>query len=216
MMFVRLSIPTAVFGAVLFLFAGRVDLWAFWAYLGLLLGSFSATFTALARWSPGLLAERIKPPSDRDRATQRLVALPFFAHLALAGLDARFGWTVVPLPVQVLGFVAVASGFGLVAWTLLTNPFASSAVRLQPDREQRVITTGPYALVRHPMYLAVVFVSLGAGVALGSWLSGLPLLLVIAVFVRRTLLEDALLRAELRGYADYAARVRWRVIPHLF
>lgn len=216
MMFVRLSIPTVVFGAVLFLCAGRVDLWAFWTYLGVLFVSFSATFTALAHLSPGLLAERIKPPSDRDRATQRLVALPFLAHLVLAGLDARFGWTVVPLPVQALGFLLVVSGFGLVAWTLLTNPFASSAVRLQPEREQRVISTGPYGWVRHPMYLAVVFVSLGAGVALGSWLSALPLLLVIAIFVRRTLLEDRLLRAELQGYDAYASRVRWRVIPLLF
>lgn len=216
MMFLRMSVPAAFIGAVLFVTAGRLELWGFWAYLGVMLLFGGSTYTVLGRLNPGLLAERINPPTDRDRATRRLVALPFLTHLVLAGLDARFGWSHVPLPGQLLGLTLFTVAFALVSWTLLTNPFASSAVRIQPERSQRVISHGPYRLVRHPMYLAVVLVCLGAGPLLGSWFSGLALLPIIAIFVRRTLLEDRLLRSELEGYADYSARVRWRVIPFIF
>jgi protein-S-isoprenylcysteine O-methyltransferase Ste14 len=216
MMFLRFALPAFLILALLFATAGRLDLWPFWAYAGVMYVVGATTYTLLGRWSPGLLAERIKPPSDRDRATRRLVALPFLAHLVIAGLDARFGWSAVPVFLTVAGLALVATGFALVGWTLLTNPFASSAVRVQDEREHRVISTGPYAIVRHPMYLAVVFVCLGAGPALASWYASLVLLLVIAIFVRRTLFEDAMLHRELEGYPQYASRVRWRVVPGVF
>jgi protein-S-isoprenylcysteine O-methyltransferase Ste14 len=122
----------------------------------------------------------------------------------------------MPLAARLVGLSLVATAMGLVGWTLLENPFASSAVRIQPERGQRVITTGPYAIVRHPMYLGVLLFCLGSGPALGSWWSALPLVAVVPVFIRRTLLEDRMLQAELVGYADYSARVRWRVVPGVF
>jgi protein-S-isoprenylcysteine O-methyltransferase Ste14 len=122
----------------------------------------------------------------------------------------------VAVPLQVVGLAAFASGYGLVLWTLLSNPYASSAVRIQADRDQHVVDTGPYAWVRHPMYLAVVLVVLGSGPALGSWAAAPVLWPILAVFVRRTLLEDAMLHAELGGYRDYAARVPWRIVPGVF
>ena len=216
MMFVRFALPSLVFWLILFLAAGRLDVWPFWAYVGVMYVIAATTYSFLARWSPALIAERLRPPSDRDRATRRLVVLPFLAHLVIAGLDARFAWSVVPAELTAAGLVVVALGFLLVSWTLLTNPFASSAVRVQHEREQQVVSTGPYAIVRHPMYLAVVLVCAGAGPALASWYAGLALLPVVAIFVRRTLLEDAMLHRELRGYARYAARVRWRVVPGIF
>jgi protein-S-isoprenylcysteine O-methyltransferase Ste14 len=216
MMFLRFALPTLVFWTILFTAAGRLDLWPFWAYPGVIYVISATTYTLLGRWSPGLLAERIKPPTDRDRATRRLVVLPFLAHLVLAGLDVRFGWSDVPVGLTVAGPVVVTLGFALVSWTLLTNPFASSAVRVQHEREQQVVSHGPYAIVRHPMYLAVLLVCLGAGPALMSWYAGLSLLPVIAIFVRRTLFEDAMLHRELRGYPQYASRVRWRVVPGVF
>lgn len=158
----------------------------------------------------------MKPPSDRDRATRRLVILPFLSLLVISGLDVRFGWSAVPMAAQVMGLVLELLGFALVGWVLLTNPFASSAVRIQRERGQKVITSGPYALVRHPMYLAVVLVCLGSGPALGSWYAGLALLPVIGIFIRRTLLEDRMLHRDLEGYDSYSARVRWRVLPPLF
>lgn len=216
MMFLRMLPIAIIICAMLFIPAGRLDVPAFWAYVGVMLLSAGATTTALGRMYPDLLAERMRPPSDRDRATRRLVALPFGAHLVVAGLDVRFGWSAVPAVLQAMGIVSVVGGFALVAWTLLTNPFASSAVRIQTEREHKVISTGPYALVRHPMYLAVLFVCSGGGLALGSWWSALALSPVIGIFVRRTLLEDRMLHEELAGYREYAAKVRWRVVPGLF
>lgn len=216
MMFVRFAVPAFVFLAILFLAAGRLDVWPFWAYVGVMYVIAATIYTLLERWSPALVAERLRPPSDRDRATRRLVVLPFAAHLVVAGLDARFGWSGVPALVSGAGLLMVATGFLLVGWTLLTNPFASSAVRVQHEREHQVISTGPYAIVRHPMYLAVVLVCIGAGPALASWWAGLALLPVVPVFVRRTFIEDAMLHRDLPGYADYASRVRWRVVPGIF
>ena len=216
MMFLRFAVPAFVLLVILLTAAGRFDVWSFWVFVGVIYAIGATTYTLLGRWSPGLLAERIRPPSDRDRATRRLVALPFLAHLVLAGLDARLGWSAVSAGATVAGLLGVAAGLALVSWTLLSNPFASSAVRVQHERGQRVISTGPYAVVRHPMYLAVFLVCLGAGPALASWYAGLALLLIIPVFVRRTLFEDAMLHRELAGYAQYAARVRWRVVPGVF
>jgi protein-S-isoprenylcysteine O-methyltransferase Ste14 len=216
MIFLRLIVPAAMVALVLFGSAGRADLWNFWAYAGVVFASVGTVFTLLARFSPALFAERVKPPADRDRATRRLVAAPLLAHLIVAGLDARFGWTAMPLALVIAGLVAMAGAFALVGWTLLSNPFASSAVRLQTDRKQTVISNGPYAFVRHPMYLAVFVCCVSAGPALGSWYAGACLAPVLVVFVRRTLLEERMLRAELDGYAEYAARVRWRVVPGVF
>lgn len=212
----RLLIPTVVMLVVLGLSAGRFDVWWFWAWVGTLWALGGLTYVVLGRVNPGLVDERMKPPSDRDRATRRLVMLPFLSLLVVSGLDVRLGWSEVPLAAQLVGLSLTAAALLLVAWVLFTNPFASSAVRVQQERGHSVITTGPYRLVRHPMYLAVVLICLGSGPALGSWFSGLALVPVLAIFVRRTLLEDRMLRAELEGYAAYSQQVRWRIIPLVF
>jgi protein-S-isoprenylcysteine O-methyltransferase Ste14 len=213
MMFVR-TFPIAVFTlSLLLVSAGRWNVPWFYFYTGLVWGSAGLINTMAPR---ELVRERMKPPSDRD-AQSRRIALPLMiGHYVLAGLGVRFGWTPVPLAVRVTGLALVAAGMGFVGWTLLENPFASSAVRVQEDRGHRVITSGPYALVRHPMYFGVVLFSLGSGPALGSWWSALPILAILPVFVRRTLLEDRMLRDELPGYQAYAQKVRWRVIPGVF
>lgn len=211
----RLTVGAGVLLAALLLFAGKPWTGAL-AWTGVLWTCAVLTHAWLLKISPELVRERISPPSDRDRATRKLVALPFSLHLALAGLDARLGWSTVPPALQFTALTVLGLGFALVGWTLATNPFASSAVRIQSERDHRVIDTGPYALVRHPMYLATVLVSLSSGLALGSWWSALALLPVIGIFVRRTALEDQMLRTELPGYADYATQVRWRVIPLVF
>jgi protein-S-isoprenylcysteine O-methyltransferase Ste14 len=173
-------------------------------------------YTVLGRLQPALLAERLKPPSDRDRKS-RVASVPLLiAHYALAGLDVRYGWSALPLPAQVAGFALVVGALALIGWTLLSNPYASSAVRIQSERGHEVITKGPYGLVRHPMYLGVLLFAIGSPLALGSAWSALPVLVVVAIFVRRTLVEDAMLHDELPGYAEYASRVRYRVLPPIF
>jgi len=217
MMFLR-TLPIAVLVMLLLaLGAGRWDLPMHWAYVAVLWLSAGTTYTLLQSRSPELIRERLKPPSDRDRSTRRVAIPIMLAHYLVAGLDAgRLGWTRVPFPLQIAGLAMLAASMAVVGWTLLSNPYASSAVRIQSEREHHVITTGPYAIVRHPMYLGVLLFSLGSGAALGSWLAAVLLVPVLAIFVRRTLLEDRMLHAELKGYAEYAARVRWRVVPGLF
>jgi len=215
MMFVRTLVLALVAAVPLVVGAGRF-VPAFLAYVVMLWVVPGAIYTLLLRKSPDLVAERMKPPSDRDRASRR-IALPLaLVHLLVAGLDARFGWSMVPAAVQVAGFLTTVGSLVLVGWTLWSNPYASTAVRIQAERGQTVVTAGPYGYVRHPMYLAVLLFVAGSGPALGSWWSLLPLMPVPIVFVRRTLVEDRMLREELPGYEAYAERVRFRVLPGIF
>src|SRR5690606_22964320 len=186
-------VPAGAFLAIGSLAAGRVDVVAFWLYAAVVYLAGALSYTWLGWRDPALVAERMRPPTDRDRATRRLVALPVLAHLVVAGLDVRFGWSTVSFAMMIAGLTCVASALGLVTWTLAVNSFASSAVRIQAERGQHVIASGPYAFVRHPMYLAVLLFCLGAGPALTSWYAGAALLPVIAVFVRRTIVEEAML-----------------------
>lgn len=216
MMYLRMFPVALVIGALLLASAGRTDSWWLLGYSAFVWLAMGTVNTILSIRQPELLAERMKPPSDRDRKS-RVASVPLLVtHYALAGLDLRFGWSALSWPLQALGLLAVGSGLALVGWTLLSNPYASSAVRIQSERGHAVIQTGPYALVRHPMYLGVLLVSLGSSLALGSLVSGAPLLLLLALFVRRTLVEDEMLHAELPGYAEYAAKVRYRVLPPVF
>jgi protein-S-isoprenylcysteine O-methyltransferase Ste14 len=216
MMFLK-TLPFAfITGAPLFLASSDLRWPLAWAYVAVLWLGAGTVFSLLARYSPELLAERMKPPSDRDKKSRRIAVPLLLVHWSVAGLDARFGWSHVPLALSVAGLLFVAAGLALTGWTLLSNPYASSAVRIQTERSHQVISSGPYALVRHPMYLGVVLVALGSGPALGSWWCATLLVPLLAVFVARTLKEDRMLHDELEGYRDYAARVRWRVVPGLF
>lgn len=216
MLILRTLALALVVSAVLFGSAGRVDLPAFWLYVALLWLNAAITYTVLAQKRPDLVAERMAPPSDRDSTSRAISVLLCVVHFAVAGLDARQGGASIPLALQIAGFFLVGGGLLLVDWTLLSNPFASSAVRIQREREQSVITEGPYGLVRHPMYSGVFLFVAGSGLALGSAWAALVLLPVALVFVRRTLVEDRMLQDELDGYREYAARTRSRLLPGVF
>jgi protein-S-isoprenylcysteine O-methyltransferase Ste14 len=134
----------------------------------------------------------------------------------LAGLDARFGWSPVPWELQAAGLAGYAAALCVNLWAVRANRFYSSAVRVQADRGQHVADAGPYRFVRHPGYTATICATLAGGLALGSWVALLPALGFVALFVRRTVIEDRMLTAELPGYADYARRVRRRLVPGVF
>jgi len=116
----------------------------------------------------------------------------------------------------VAGLVGYAVAMGGVFWAVRVNPFYSSVVRVQGDRGQRPVTTGPYRFVRHPGYTGTLLAMVCGGLALGSWVGMLPIVGGVALFVRRTLVEDRMLRQELAGYADYAQRVRYRLVAGVF
>ncbi len=149
----------------------------------------------------------------------RLLNVVLLIHWIIAGLDrGRMHWSDTVSPwLQAAGFLSTAAGYALVFWAMLVNRFSSSIVRIQSERGQYVVTSGPYAFIRHPAYAAGFLIIVASGVALGSWLAaaflvaiGLPFLLY------RAITEDRILQKQLPGYADYAQRVRWRLIPGIW
>jgi protein-S-isoprenylcysteine O-methyltransferase Ste14 len=168
---------------------------------------------------PGLLRERMRPGGQRPPLALHLFALVLLLHWIVAGLDrGRFHWSdTVPAWLRVAGLIAVAAGYGLALWAMLVNRFFSSVVRIQSDRGQYVVTTGPYRWIRHPGYLAGIVIFVASGIALGSWLATAMLIVLSLPFaLYRAITEDRVLQAELPGYRDYAARVRWRVLPGIW
>jgi len=209
-------VALTIMGCLLFGSAGTVLVPTFWGYLALWAVYLLIVGYGMAWIHPDLVTERLHPPSDRDPHHRKFAAIPLVGHYVLAGLDVRYGSWPVNTAVQLLGAVVLVVGMGFVAWTLLTNRFASSAIRIQTERSHRVVEHGPYALVRHPMYLGTVLVALGSGWTLASGWAAIALLPLVPMFVRRTLFEDRMLHRELPGYVAYARKTRSRLIPGLW
>jgi protein-S-isoprenylcysteine O-methyltransferase Ste14 len=134
--------------------------------------------------------------------------------MVVAGLDYRFGWSPsVPLGWQIAGAVVVTAAVGVSVWAMVVNAYFAAVARIQSDRGQQVVTSGPYGVVRHPSYASAVLLSVAMPVMLGTLWAWAPQLGVIAALVVRTRLEDGMLRDELEGYEAYAQEVRWRLVP---
>jgi protein-S-isoprenylcysteine O-methyltransferase Ste14 len=218
----RIAGMAVVFGLVLFLPAGTIDWWAGWAFLILFLGFVIVLSAWLLRYNPDLLAERMSGIGHPDQKTWDKVYLvwtgfAFFAWLALMSLDAvRFRWSHVPRWFQGAGALILLGSFYLFFLTFRENTYLSPVVRIQKERGQTVVSTGPYRYVRHPMYAAFALMTVGTALLLGSWygLSGVPIL--IGMVARRAVLEEQVLRQELAGYCAYEARVRFRLVPYIW
>jgi protein-S-isoprenylcysteine O-methyltransferase Ste14 len=173
----------------------------------------------LRKADPGLLAERSKSPlsadqKPADRVVIALILLAFCGWLVLMGLDARrFGWSVAPLWTRPVGAALIVAAFLGWVGVLRANSFAAVTVRLQEDRGQRVISSGPYAVVRHPMYAYALLLMIGAPLLLGSPWGLAGLVLFIPLLAARTLGEEAMLMEGLPGYRDYMTKVRFRLVP---
>jgi protein-S-isoprenylcysteine O-methyltransferase Ste14 len=201
-----------VAGALLFGAAGRFDIWNFWCYLAIFAGVF---MLSLATIDPSLIRERMRPAGRRTPMALYVATAGMFVELALAGLDrGRFHWSdTVPRALIVAGLVLFVLTNVAFLWIMRVNPYFSSAVRIQRDRGQTVISSGPYAWVRHPGYAAAFILMPANGLALGSWIAAAIALLGLPWLLWRTIGEDRMLRAELDGYEDYMRRVRWRLLP---
>src|SRR5215510_1089163 len=201
---------------VLFAAAGTVAIGGFWAYLAILAAVMIVSFAAL---DPDLLRERMRPGGKKPPLALRIFSLVLFVHWIVAGLDrGRFHWSDdVPGWLQGVGLVTVAAGYALALWAMRVNRFFSSVIRIQTDRGQHVVTTGPYAFVRHPGYTAGILIIVASGPALGSWLAtALVVIFSVPFLLYRTVTEDRILQVELAGYSDYAAGVRWRLLPGIW
>jgi protein-S-isoprenylcysteine O-methyltransferase Ste14 len=212
----RLLAIEIALGLILFGSAGRIDLPWFWATL-LIHGTLVQI--AFLLMDPALRRERLRPKrGGRDRHFRRIAGPLIIAHLAIAGLDVgRYHWSPPLSPViQGMGLAAYSFGVLFIVWAMTWNRFFSPVVRIQAERGHHVISTGPYRFVRHPGYTGMLIAALTEGIALGSLWSIVPLIPFMAQIVRRTLIEDGILRRELDGYEGYVERVRFRLVPGLW
>jgi protein-S-isoprenylcysteine O-methyltransferase Ste14 len=146
-----------------------------------------------------------------------MLGLAQLARYILAGLDQRYGWTGgFPLGAQITALILCLFGYGLVVWATASNAFFSQIVRIQTERGHTVVTGGPYQYVRHPAYIGAIVFELAAPILLASWWAGITSLLAVILLVLRTALEDRALQTELAGYADYARKVRQRLLPGIW
>ena len=172
----------------------------------------------LMRNDPALLERRLKagPGAEQENSQiiQALAIVAFISIFVVSALDHRFGWSSVPPYVIALGDILVALGFFLVFLVFRENTFTSGIIEV--GSEQKVITTGPYALVRHPMYIGALVMLIGVPLALGSWWGLLTITLMVAVIVWRLLDEESFLAKRLAGYCEYQNRVRYRLLPFIW
>lgn len=213
------GIVGALFIAALLMFtAGRWDwVWG-WVMVAIFVIAATLQILLLLPTNPALLAERSKglreqgAPVWDQLITSFAVGIFPMASWIVAALDVRFAWSpAMPLALHLVGTLAFILGWMLILWATYSNRFFTTTVRIQKDHA--VQTGGPYRFVRHPGYVAAMVYSFATPFLLGSWLAVLPMWCAVPLLVLRTALEDSLLRAQLAGYNEYAARVRYRLLP---
>jgi protein-S-isoprenylcysteine O-methyltransferase Ste14 len=203
--------------ALVFLPAGRIDWTPGWTFITVLVAAFGLSAFLLARVNPVIYRarSRFQPGTKKWDLILLAVMLPaMVAEIPLATLDAgRVGWSDVPLWGVLTGYALLVGGIAVTTWAQAVNPFFEPGVRIQKERAQRVITFGPYRVIRHPGYTGAIAIFIAIPLALASWWGLLPAAFSIALLVVRTSWEDRLLKAELSGYAEYARRTRYRLLP---
>jgi protein-S-isoprenylcysteine O-methyltransferase Ste14 len=205
--------------ASLFVPAWTFRYWQAWVFLSLFFGAAVAITVYLMKRNPGLLERRIYggPTAEKKKSQkiiQSITSLGFVAMLVVPALDHRFGWSAIPFWATLTGDVLVAIGFLIIFVVYRENAFASATIEVYP--EQKVISTGLYGLVRHPMYMGGLFLFVGMCLALGSWWNCLIFLLMVPALVWRIFDEEKLLAKELHGYQEYRNKVRRRLLPFVW
>jgi protein-S-isoprenylcysteine O-methyltransferase Ste14 len=210
---VRGLLAVLVMGVVFFAPAGTFAYWQAWVYLGLLSVVMSSALWYLVRNSPDLLERRMRM-REKESAQRKVIMfsyVPSIVTFLVPGFDRRWAWSHVPLPVVVAAELVVALGYGLFVLVLRENRYASRVVEV--EQGQQVTRSGPYALVRHPMYLGVTLTYLASPLALGSYWALLPAAVIIPTLVARILNEEKVLERELNGYREYKQVTKYRLFP---
>jgi protein-S-isoprenylcysteine O-methyltransferase Ste14 len=205
-------------GALLLGAGGRWDWWEGWCLAAAFFAYLVGTSVWVVRYAPGLSNERVRAVAHPGTLTERLIlvwaVVVLAALMGVSALDGgRFRWSHVPPAAKLAGWLVLAGYFALNLWVMAHNAFLSAVVRVQTERGHTVVTTGPYRAVRHPMYAALCLLAAGLPLALGSWWGLIPGGLLALTFVFRTDQEDRFLMAHLAGYAEYAQRTRYRLVP---
>jgi len=208
-----------ILGVGIFVPAWTLRYWQAWVFIAVYLGCTALITLYLWRNDRGLLERRLSAgPTAEKRVAQQVImwfaSLGFIALVALSALDHRLGWTQVPFRVVLLGDILIVVGFSLEFLVFRANSFSSATVEVA--KEQRVVSTGPYAIVRHPMYAGGLLLLLGTPLALGSYWGLVALAAMLPVFLWRIFDEEKFLAKSLPGYREYRTKVRFRLIPGVF
>jgi protein-S-isoprenylcysteine O-methyltransferase Ste14 len=209
-----------IFSIVWFGIAGRITWWQGWAFLLTFLVFVSILVWRLSKLNPDLVRERNSPAEKAeawDRMVMGIYAMTLLILLIVSALDGgRFIWSVVPLGVQLIGWILLVAGGALVWHVMMTNTYLSSWARIQDDRGQVVVKEGIYRHIRHPMYLGIILCFLGVPLVLGSWWALIPSVIIVGLFVYRTYREDQMLKDGLAGYVEYTEEVKYKLFPGIW
>lgn len=211
-----LAFVLVIMGLLLFLPAGTLNWPLGWWFAAAFVAAILVSIAVLWQLNPEIFAARSrvqKGTKREDYVFIALIAIGFLGVLPLAALDYRFGWSSIPGWVVILGYVIFVIGFVGQAWSQSVNRHFEPGVRIQEDRGQTVIDTGPYAFMRHPGYISGSLFAISTALMLGSWWALIPALLVVVALIPRTLFEERTLHAELPGYTEYTQRVKYRWVP---
>lgn len=213
LVFSRLIPAIIILPLIFFLPAGTFNYWEAWAYLACLFIPMLLVFLYLVKNDPQLLERRMKMKEEKkdQKLIIKLSYPAFLFSFLLPGFDHRFGWSNAPAAVVILALFCFLVGYGLFFLVLRQNSYASRIIEVAD--QQKVIKTGMYAIVRHPMYMSVLIIYLFSPLALGSYWSVIPALFIIPVLVARIISEEKILIKELPGYEEYTKEVKYRFIP---
>jgi protein-S-isoprenylcysteine O-methyltransferase Ste14 len=213
---IALVITLIVMAVLAFVPAGTLDWTLGWRFMGAFVVATLVAVLILWQVNPEIFAarSRVQPGTKSgDYIFLVLILGGFFFILPVAGLDFRFGWSQMPAWVVWLGYLLFVLSYAGQVWPQAVNRHFEPGVRIQSDRGQTVIDTGPYAIVRHPGYTSGSLLALSIPLCLGSWWALIPALVVVVGLIPRTIFEERTLRAELPGYTEYSQRVKYRWIP---
>jgi protein-S-isoprenylcysteine O-methyltransferase Ste14 len=212
----RVGLGLPLIGLVIILPAGKWDYWQGWLYMFILFIPMFFVLSYLLKNDPALLERRMRT-REKETAQRRIVGLSliyFLVAFTLPGLDVRFGWSNVPPWVSIIASVLAFTGYMIFVWVLLTNSYLSRVVEV--DTGQKVITTGPYDIVRHPMYAGISLMYIASPVALGSFWALIPAVFIVPLLVARLRNEEQVLRRDLPGYEEYTHKVKYRLLPGIW
>jgi protein-S-isoprenylcysteine O-methyltransferase Ste14 len=212
-------IGLAVFCLLLFVPAGTLNYWQAWVFLAVFAVSTWVPGIYLMRTNPAALQRRMRAgPTAETRVVQKIIIsvslLSMIAMVVLSALDHRFGWSAVPAVVSLIGDVLVVLGLGVAMLVVVQNSHAAAAIRVEAD--QKLVSTGLYGLVRHPMYVGNLIMMVGIPLALGSYWGLVIVILGVIVLALRIRDEEQMLEQQLAGYREYTQHVHYRLVPYVW
>lgn len=213
----QVSMTILITAAALFVLSGKIDWIYAWVYI---IASISVIIVNAFILKPDLISERGRKKENVekwDKIITVFISIVWLALYVIPGLDKRFGWSgEMPLWIHIAGLIIFISGNAFVTWSMVSNTYFSTAVRIQYDRDHSVANSGPYGYIRHPGYLGIILYNISTPLILGSMWAFLPAGILSLLFILRTVMEDSTLKTKLEGYRQYADEVKFRLIPFVW